>query len=94
MYIGAHPERHEHLLLVASLRHRSLDFQVPSDPLTDSAWNLQLQRISADRAISGGPADIGRSIFASVVSSELTTAACRAAFGSALLPEHRQRFAA
>jgi len=43
MHIDVHPERLKHPLLVAGLRHRSLDFQVPPDPLTDSAWILLLQ---------------------------------------------------
>ena len=37
----------------ADLRHRSVDFEVPSDPLADTAWILLLQRIY------GGPTDSG-----------------------------------
>jgi hypothetical protein len=40
-------------IFTADLRHRSVDFQVPSDPLADTAWILQLQRIYAD------PTDFG-----------------------------------
>ena len=32
-------------IFTADLRHRSVDFQVPSDPLADTAWILLLQRI-------------------------------------------------
>jgi hypothetical protein len=32
----------------ADLRHRSVDFQMPSDPLADTAWILPLQRIYGD----------------------------------------------
>jgi hypothetical protein len=32
----------------ADLGHRSVDFQVPSDPLADTAWLLLLQRVYAD----------------------------------------------
>jgi hypothetical protein len=32
-------------IFTAVLRHRSVDFQVPSDPLADTAWILLLQRI-------------------------------------------------
>jgi len=35
-------------IFTADLRHRSVDFQMPSDPLTDTAWILLLQRIYAD----------------------------------------------
>lgn len=35
-------------IFTADLRHRSVDFQVPSDPLADTAWILLLQRIYAD----------------------------------------------
>jgi hypothetical protein len=41
-------------ILTANLRHRSVDFQVPSDPLADNAWILLLQRIYADRTDSVG----------------------------------------
>jgi hypothetical protein len=37
----------------ADLRHGRVDFQVPSDPLTDAAWILLLQRIYADPTDSG-----------------------------------------
>jgi hypothetical protein len=39
---------------IADLRHRSVDFQVPSDPWADTAWILLLQRIYADPSDSGG----------------------------------------
>jgi hypothetical protein len=32
----------------ADLRRRSVEFQVPSDPLADTAWLLLLQRTYAD----------------------------------------------
>jgi hypothetical protein len=35
-------------IFTADLRHRTLEFQVPSDPLADTAWILLLQRIYAD----------------------------------------------
>jgi hypothetical protein len=35
-------------IFAADLRHRSVDLQVPSDPLADTAWILLLQRIYAD----------------------------------------------
>jgi hypothetical protein len=35
-------------IFTADLRHRSVDFQAPSDPLNDTAWILLLQRIYAD----------------------------------------------
>ena len=38
----------------ADLRHRKVDFQVPCDPLADTAWILLLQRIYADSADSLG----------------------------------------
>jgi hypothetical protein len=41
-------------IFTADLRHRGVDFQVPSDPLADTAWILLLQRIYADPADSGG----------------------------------------
>jgi hypothetical protein len=41
-------------IFAADLRHRSVDFQVPSDPLADTAWILLLQRIYADSADSRG----------------------------------------
>jgi hypothetical protein len=36
------------------LRHRGVDFQVPSDPLADTAWILLLQRVYADSTDSSG----------------------------------------
>jgi hypothetical protein len=36
-------------IFTADLRYRSVDFQVPSDPLADAAWIILLQRIYADR---------------------------------------------
>jgi hypothetical protein len=41
-------------IFTADLRQRRVDFQVPSDPLADTAWILLLQRIYADPADSGG----------------------------------------
>jgi hypothetical protein len=41
-------------IFAADLRHRSVDFQVPSDPLADTAWILLLQRIYAGPTDSGG----------------------------------------
>jgi hypothetical protein len=38
----------------ADLRHRGLDFQVPSDPLADTPWILLLQCVYADPTDSGG----------------------------------------
>ena len=40
-------------IFTADLRHRSFNFQVPSDPLADTAWTLLLQRIYADPTDSG-----------------------------------------
>ena len=37
-------------IFTADLGHRSVDFQVPSDPLADTAWTLLLQRTYADPA--------------------------------------------
>jgi hypothetical protein len=34
-------------IFTADLRHRRVDFRVPSDPLTDTNWILMLQRIYA-----------------------------------------------
>ena len=39
-------------IFTADLRHRRVDFQMPSDPLTDTTWILMLQRIYADSAVS------------------------------------------
>lgn len=41
-------------IFTADLRHRNVDFQLPSDPFSDSAWILLLQRIYADRTDSSG----------------------------------------
>jgi hypothetical protein len=42
-------------VFTADLRRRYVDFQVPSDPLADTAWILLLQRIYADQtAVLGG----------------------------------------
>jgi hypothetical protein len=41
-------------IFTADLRHRKVDFQVPCDPLADTAWILLLQRIYADSADSLG----------------------------------------
>jgi hypothetical protein len=35
-------------IFTADLRQRNVDFQVPSDPLADTAWILLLQRIYSD----------------------------------------------
>jgi hypothetical protein len=32
-------------IITTDLRGRNVDFQVPSDPLVDSAWTLLLQRV-------------------------------------------------
>jgi hypothetical protein len=32
-------------IFTADLRHRSVDFRMPSDPLADTSWILLLQRI-------------------------------------------------
>jgi hypothetical protein len=39
-------------IVTADLRHRKVDFQMPSDPLADTPWILLLQRIYADSAMS------------------------------------------
>ena len=39
-------------IFIADLRHRKVDFQMPSDPLADTPWILLLQRIYADSAVS------------------------------------------
>jgi hypothetical protein len=41
-------------IFTADLRRRSVDFQMPSDPLADTPWILLLQRIYADPTDSGG----------------------------------------
>jgi hypothetical protein len=41
-------------IFTADLHHRRVDFQMPSDPLADTAWNLLLQRIYADSTDSTG----------------------------------------
>jgi hypothetical protein len=41
-------------IFTADLRHRSVEFQVPSDPLTDTAWMLLMQRTYADPTDSAG----------------------------------------
>jgi hypothetical protein len=41
-------------ILVTDLRNRCIDFDVPSDPLTDTAWILLLQRTYADLAVTAG----------------------------------------
>jgi len=48
-------------IFIADLRNRSVDFQIPSDPLTDTAWILLLQRIYADLIASGTPQGIVKS---------------------------------
>jgi hypothetical protein len=40
-------------IFTADLRRRNVDFEVPSDPLADTAWILLLQRIYADATDSG-----------------------------------------
>jgi hypothetical protein len=40
-------------IFTADLRHRRVGFQLPSDPLTDTAWILMLQRIYADPIATG-----------------------------------------
>jgi hypothetical protein len=39
-------------ILTADLRRRGIDFQVPSNPLSDTPWLLLLQRIYADPTVS------------------------------------------
>ena len=39
-------------IFTADLRHRSVDFHVPTDPLGDTVWILLLQRTYADPAVS------------------------------------------
>lgn len=41
-------------IFARDLRHRRVDFQVPSNPLADTAWVLLLQRIYADSVDSSG----------------------------------------
>jgi hypothetical protein len=41
-------------IFTADLRHRNVHFQVPSEPLADTAWILLLQRVYADPTDSGG----------------------------------------
>jgi hypothetical protein len=41
-------------IFTADLRHRGIDFQVLSDPLTDTPWILLLQRVHANPTDSGG----------------------------------------
>jgi hypothetical protein len=38
-------------IFTAELRRRSVDFQIPSDPLSDTAWILLLQRVFAPPTI-------------------------------------------
>jgi hypothetical protein len=41
-------------IFTADLRHRKVDFQMPCDPLADTAWILLLQRIYADATATRG----------------------------------------
>ena len=41
-------------IVAADLRHRGVDFQMPSDPLTDTTWILLLQRIYAHPTATPG----------------------------------------
>jgi hypothetical protein len=41
-------------IFISDLRHRGIDFHVPSDPLTDTAWILLLQRIYAHPMVPVG----------------------------------------
>jgi hypothetical protein len=41
-------------IFTADLRHRNMNFQVPADPLTDTAWILLLQRVYVDPTDSRG----------------------------------------
>jgi hypothetical protein len=41
-------------ILIADLRHRGIDFQVPSDPLAHTPWILLLQRIYAPPTVTPG----------------------------------------
>jgi hypothetical protein len=47
-------------IFTADLRHRKVDFQMPSDPLANTAWILLLQRIYADSAMSLSYGQTGR----------------------------------
>jgi hypothetical protein len=41
-------------MFMADLRHRGIDFRIPSDPLADTAWILLLQRIYAPPTATQG----------------------------------------
>ena len=41
-------------IFIADLRHRGIDFHVPSDPLADTPWILLLQRIYAHPTVTPG----------------------------------------
>ena len=41
-------------IFMADLRHRCIDFHVPSDPLADTAWILLLQRIYVHPTVTPG----------------------------------------
>jgi hypothetical protein len=41
-------------IFIGDLRHRGIDFEVPSDPLADTAWILLLQRIYAPPTATQG----------------------------------------
>jgi hypothetical protein len=41
-------------IFTANLRHRNVDLQMPSDPFSDAAWILLLQRIYVDPTDSSG----------------------------------------
>ena len=41
-------------IFTADLRHRGIDFHLPSDPLADTPWILLLQRIYAHPTVTPG----------------------------------------
>jgi hypothetical protein len=41
-------------IFIADLRHRGVNFQVPSDPLSDTAWILLLQRVYVHPTVTPG----------------------------------------
>ncbi|HZW94379.1 MAG TPA: hypothetical protein VFF64_15625 [Candidatus Eremiobacteraceae bacterium] len=41
-------------IFTADLRHRRVDFHMPSDPLTNTTWILRLQRIYAHPTATPG----------------------------------------
>jgi hypothetical protein len=39
-------------IFIADLRHRGINFHLPSDPLSDSAWILLLQQAYVHRMVT------------------------------------------